>query len=156
MVVLDIIHDCVSFQACSSNSNSNSRQQQQVAAAEGSMKIAETMCPVSTRAVSTHACLGHRGSARPPYQHVIADQVLPGCSWGRQHRMGATVAFWPERPPKRLAEMEWLCPEPPRSSSKHPSPARAALQTICEMIKVTISVLSLEAWHGSRTQRQQG
>ena len=47
--------------------------------------------------------------------------------------MGATVAFWPERPPKRLAEMEWLCPEPPRSSSKHPAPAQAALQTICEM-----------------------
>ena len=46
------------------------------------MKIAETMCPVSTRAVSTHACLGHRGSARPPCQHVIGDQVLPGCSWG--------------------------------------------------------------------------
>ena len=55
------------------------------------MKIAETMCPVSTRAVSTHACLGHRGSARPPCQHVIGNQVLPGCSWGRQHRMGATV-----------------------------------------------------------------
>ena len=59
------------------------------------MKTAETMCPVSTRAFSTHACLGHRGSARPPCQHVIGDQVLPGCSWGRQHRMGATAAFWP-------------------------------------------------------------
>ena len=106
------------------------------------MKIAETMCPVSTRAVSTHACLGHRGSARPPCQHVIGDPVLPGCSWGRQHRMGATAAFWPERPPKRLAEMEWLCREPPRSSSKHPTPAQAALQTICEMIYSTISVLS--------------
>ena len=28
------------------------------------------------------------------------------------------IGLLTERPPKRLAEMEWLCPEPPRSSSK--------------------------------------
>ena len=33
-----------------------------------------------------------------------------------------------------MAEMEWLCPEAPRSSSEHPSPARGALGTPYEMI----------------------
>ena len=58
------------------------------------MKTAETMCPVSTRAFITHACLGHRGSARLSCRHVIGDQVLPGCSWadntgwGQRRRSG--------------------------------------------------------------------
>ena len=55
-----------------------------------------------------------------------------------------------------MAEMEWLCPEAPRSSSEHPSPAQGALGTSCQMIYVTLSVLTLEVWHGYRTPRQQG